>query len=277
LALLGLALAVLVGQAAAESGPAQLRLALLSQWSIQQHRHAWPALAGALDAGVVDRLVFQWQRGRIQRESLVTKPIRGLVAAEAEGLGGRGSVRLAGVRAPSGPAAWTDVALGGPLGPGDVLVLEIGGELNTVRQVLESVFLVGPGGELTAVPVSPVALTGTPGVPVVSAAPGNVLPPDVAARFRRVADGLELLVVRSRVATIVNGAMTPNGPADASPNPGSGTGDWREGDRVLVRLTAAWRAAAPPTLVLGWKDRVLRPDPDGMEFPRASLSRPLGS
>ena len=147
---------------------------------------------------------------------------------------------------PSGAAAWTDVALGAPPGPGDVLVLEIGGELNTVRQVLESVFLVGPGGELTAVPLSPVALTGATGIPVVSAAPGNVLPPDVAARFRRVADGLELLVVRSGVATVVNGAMTPNGPADASPSPGSGTGDWREGDRVLVRLTAAWRAATPP-------------------------------
>jgi hypothetical protein len=236
-----------------------------------------PALGRALDSGVVDRVVFQWQRGRIQRESLVTKPIRMLVAGEAESIGGRGGARLDGVRPPSGAAAWTEVALGAPPGPGDALVLEIGGELNTVRQVLESVFLVGPGGELTAVPVSPVALTGAPGVPVVSAAPGNVLPPDVAARFRRVADGLELLVVRSGVATVVNGAMTPNGPADASPSPGSGTGDWREGDRVLVRLTAAWRAATPPTLVLGWKDRVLRPDPDGMEFPRASLSRPLGS
>ena len=61
--------------------------------------------------------------------------------------------------------------------------------------------------------------------------------------------------------------MTASGPADTVP---LGTvGDWRDGDRVFIRVAAATLARGTSGLVLGWKDRTLRPDPDG-EFPKRS-------
>ena len=50
-----------------------------------------PDFRAALDRGVVDRGVFFWQHGLIERSSLVLKPIRLVVGAEAESLGGRAS------------------------------------------------------------------------------------------------------------------------------------------------------------------------------------------
>ena len=47
------------------------------------------------------------------------------------------------------------------------------------------------------------------------------------------------------------------------------SGDWREGDRVFLRIPAAALAEGWPGLVLGWKDRTLQTDPN-LEFPRRS-------
>jgi hypothetical protein len=270
--LLGWSLAVL--PAGAQPGLFVLRVASLSQWSVEQQRRALPELAAAVERGVVDRPVFQWQRGLIARESLAPKPYTVLAGPEAEALGGRGSFGLAALRPSRGPAAWVelDVTASG-LKPDDVLVLQIGGELYTMRQVLESVFVRRADGGLTAVPLSPRALVlPGPGIPVWRAPFGRPAPAAAATAFHRGPEGLELLVIRSEVETTTNGALTASGPADAAPHAGSGIGDWREGDRLYVRLTAARLQAGVPGLVLGWKDRTLRPDPDA-EFPRASLAR----
>jgi hypothetical protein len=270
--LLGWSLAA--GPTAAQEGPFVLRVASLSQWSVEQQRRALPELAAAVERGVVDRTVFQWQRGLIARESLAPKPYAALAGPDAEALGGRGSFGLAALRPSRGPAAWVELDVVAPgLKPDDVLVLQIGGELYTIRQVLESVFVRRADGGLTAVPLSPRALVPGPGVPVWRAPFGRPAPPAAAAAFHRGPEGLELLVLRSEVETTTNGALTASGPADAAPHPGSGIGDWREGDRLYVRLTAAQLRAGVPGLVLGWKDRTLRPDPDGLEQPRASLLR----
>ena len=272
LAILGLAgaLGVGVGPPAGQTQePAGLlRLAFLPQWAIQQHRGSGgvlqPSLREALDGGVVDRTVFSWQRGVLQRQALVSKPIR--LVPDAEALGGRGRFDLAAVRPPRGAAAWTEVAIGRP-GPraDDVLVLEIGGERNTVAQVLETLLVADPVRGLVEVPLARTALIPGPGVPVVAAPFEQPLPSRMAQRFHE-ETGLGLLVVRSPLWDVRNGGLTASGPADTMPLSG---GDWREGDRVFLRISAAALARGLPGLVLGWKDRTLSPEPD-IEFPRRS-------
>jgi hypothetical protein len=248
-----------------------VRVALLPQWTIQQHRGAGGgangALRAALDGGVVDRTVFAWQRGVIQRQALVTKPVRVLPEAEAVPLGGRGRFDLVTVRPPAGAAAWTEIEVvrAAPAGTDDVLVLEIGGERNTVSQVLETLLVAQPGRGLVEVPLARTALIPGPGVPVVSAPFEQPLVPAMAQRFHE-EPGVGILVVRSRLWDIRNGDLTASGPADTVP---LGGGDWREGDRLFLRIPAATLPRPEPLLVLGWKDRTLRPDPDS-EFPKRS-------
>src|SRR5262249_19248856 len=147
----GVAVALLVGSPGsswAEAMSGIVRLALLPQWVFLQHRGgaANPALREAIEGGVVDRTVFAWQRGVIQRQVLVSKPIRLVPDPDASALGGRGQFVLGAVRPPTGRAAWTEVEIArSSNGPDDVLVLEIGGERNTLTQVLETILLAEPG------------------------------------------------------------------------------------------------------------------------------------
>jgi hypothetical protein len=270
LAILGLALAGGVGPetcaGAQQAAPGIVRLALLPQWAVQQHRGNGGSLLEAIDGGVVDRTVFAWQRGVLQRQALVWKPIRLLPDPEASALGGRGRFSLVAVRPPVGRAAWTEVEISRPAPQADdVLLLEIGGERNTVSQVLETLLMAGPARGLTQVPLARTALISGAGVPVVPAPFEQPLPPTMAQRFRE-DGGMGLLVVRSPLWDIRNGAVTASGPADTVP---LGGGDWREGDRVFLRIAGAMLERGSPGLVLGWKDRTLKPDPD-TEFPRRS-------
>lgn len=247
-----------------------LYVALLPQWVIQQHREVsgalGPGLREAVDGGVVDRTVFAWQHGVIQRQALVAKPIRVLPETAAGPLGGRGRFELTAVRSPTGRTAWTEVEVALPSsGEADMLVLEIGGERNTMTQVLETVLLAEPGRGWVVVPLVRSALRPGSGIPVVAAPFEQPLPPATVQRFHPVA-GLDLLVARSPLWDIRNGDVTASGPADTVP---LGGGDWREGDRVVVRVSATVLARGAAGLVLGWKDRTLRPDPNG-EFPRRS-------
>src|SRR4029453_11574142 len=73
-------------------------------------------------------------------------------------------------------------------------------------------------------------------------------------------NGLEFFVARSPVETLTNGDTTPAGPADRAT---SNVGDWREADRVFIRVPVARLQSGVPGIVLGWKDRTLKPDPDG--------------
>jgi hypothetical protein len=255
---------------AAQPPSASLRLALVPEWVIRQHRVTGgllgPALGQALEGGVVDRTVFAWQRGVIQREALVTKPVRLLPEAEAGPLGGQGRFELGAVRPPRARAAWTEVEIRrASAASGDVLLLEVGGELNTVAQVLETLVLVDAAGRLVELPLARSALFPGRGVPVVTAPFGRPLPAALAARFYE-EGGVGLLVVRSQVRAVRDGGLAPGGFADTAP---LGEGDWREGDRVLLRVPAAGLERAP-RLVLAWKDRTLQPDPDGEVFPRRS-------
>ncbi len=268
-------IAVAIG--AATPGSAQgpsgvLRIALLPQWTIQQHGPLNPVLRQAVEGGVVDRTVFAWQRGVIQRQALVWKPIRVVPEPEAVTLGGRGQFALAVARPPTGRAAWTEVEVTrtGPQSD-DVLVLEIGGERNTMTQVLETLLVAEPGREFAALPLVRSALISAPGIPVVTAPFERPLPPAMAGRFRE-ETGLGLLVARSPLWDVRNGDVTASGVADTVPLAG---GDWREGDRVFLRVSAARLAEGAPGIVLGWKDRTLRTDPDA-EFPhRSALPLPL--
>jgi hypothetical protein len=71
---------------------------------------------------------------------------------------------------------------------------------------------------------------------------------------------LDFLVARSPIETIVNGTVTPSGPADVSPIQG---GEWREADRVFIRVPLASLQTGVPPVVLAWKDRVYQQsDPD---------------
>jgi hypothetical protein len=270
----GLTVALVVGvtvparpQAAS---PGVIRLALLPQWAIQQHRAPGgalnPALREAIDGGVVDRTVFSWQRGVLQRQALVPKPIRLVPEPEASALGGRGRFVLGAVRPPVGRAAWTEVEVSrSSSGADDVLVLEIGGERNTVRQVLETLLVAEPSRALAEVPLARTALIPGAGVPVVTAPFEQPIPPALAQRFREEA-GMGLLVVRSPLGDVRNGDLTASGPADTVP---LGGGDWREGDRVFLRISAAALDRGLAGLVLGWKDRTLQTDPNA-DFPRRS-------
>lgn len=268
--------------ARSQPAPLAIRLALVSQWSVNQHRGgaAWgsqgpvtPDIRTALDRGVVDRPVFWWQRGAIQRSTLVWKPIRLLPASDAAALGGRGDFDLVAVRPPAGATAWTQVEVaprGAP--PGDVLVLEVGGELNTITQVLETVLLVPPDGRIEEVPLGRRA--GGPAIPVVTVQFGRL--PAVPATAFGGAEGIDFLVARSTVETLANADTTTLGPADKAM---SNVGDWREGDRVFIRLPVARLAAGTPSVVLVWKDRTLKSDPDGGDFMdqrrRSRLQLPL--
>jgi hypothetical protein len=271
LAVLGLWLVTAFGMGAAVSSHAQapppvVRVALLPQWVIQQHR-SLPALAEAIEGGVVDRTVFAWQRGVIQRQALVSKPIR--VVPDPAPLGGRGRFDVT-VRPPTGRAAWTEIEVhqASPSAD-DVLLLEIGGERNTITQVLETLLVAEPGRPLAEISLARPALVPGAGVPVVASTFDAPLPPAMAQRFRQEA-GVDLLVVRPPLWDVRNGDITSSGRADTVPFSG---GDWREGDRVFLRITAAKLGQGVPGFVLGWKDRTLQNDPNA-EFPRRS-SLPL--
>jgi hypothetical protein len=271
LAVLGLLLVTAFGMGAAVSSHAQapapvVRVALLPQWVIQQHR-SLPALAEAIEGGVVDRTVFAWQRGVIQRQALVSKPIR--VVPDPAPLGGRGRFDLT-VRPSTGRAAWTEIEVhqSSPSAD-DVLLLEIGGERNTITQVLETLLIAELGRPLAEIPLARPALVAGAGVPVIASTFDAPLPPAMAQRFRQEA-GLDLLVVRPPLWDVRNGDQTSSGRADTVP---FGGGDWREGDRVFLRIPVSKLGQGVPGIVLGWKDRTLQNDPNA-EFPRRS-SLPL--
>src|SRR5262249_20411042 len=149
-------------------------LALLSQWVVQQHRGLGgalsPVLRSAIEGGVVDRTVFSWQRGLIERRTFVPKPIRLVPDDEASALGGRGRFALAAARPPRGVSGWTEVEIArASTGADDVLLLEIGGERNPVTQVLAMVLVAEPNRDLVEAPLAERALVTGAGVPVVRA------------------------------------------------------------------------------------------------------------
>jgi hypothetical protein len=282
---LGLTLTLLLvtglAPVAAQPAPSTLRLVLLSQWVVDQYASRngsfAPDFLGLLESAVVDRPVFRWQRGAVPRQALTEKPIRVLSGPEAEALGGRGDFRLVGVRPPSGTSAWTSVDLAAVTArPDDVAVLEVGGELNTVSQVLETLAVVVPGRGLERLPLVRRALLSRGGVQVVAQPFGRpaTLPRGVAFHG---AAGVEFLIVRSPVETIENGGRTATGPADLS-SVRDANGEWREGDRVLIRVPAGTLQAGGPPTLLGWKDRIFReggPDFDSLRGGRTSLPPPI--
>ena len=120
--------------------------------------------------------------------------------------------------------------------------------------MLDAILVEGPGGRLAGLPVEPVALIAGRGVLALSAPFGRpVTRSDAGTRFRGVG-GVEFLVIRSLVEAMVDATTTPRGRADASPH---WAGEWREGDRLFVRLPVARLRAGPPRLVLSWRDRVV--------------------
>jgi hypothetical protein len=253
-----------------------LRVAHVSQWVVNQHHggmgSGWLMVAelrAALEGGVVDRPVFWWQRGLVHRESLVRKPARILAGPEAEALGGRGSFDLLTVRPPTGRAAWTEIEVSSRTGSvDDVLVLELGGELDTLRQVLETLLILGTDGTLVELPLARRALVPGAGVPIVRAPFGRPVSDRAASGWFQGTAGIEFLVVRSQVEAIPDGAVTTNGLADVALTRSSG--DWREGDRVFLRVSGGSLRAGVPAVVLGWKDRVDRPDGGDSELLRRS-------
>jgi hypothetical protein len=261
---------VAAAPARAQSPPTVLRLALLPQWVVQQHRGfdgtLSPDLRRAIDGGVVDRTVFSWQRGVIERRTFVPKPIRLLPENEAAALGGRGHFSLIAVRPPAGAAAWTEVEITRTSAAADdVALLEIGGERNTVTQVLATLLVAGSGPELDEVPLAQRALVTGPGVPVVRARFEQPIPATLAGQFRD-QGGMGVLVARAFLWDVQNAGRTVNGLADVV---GLGGGDWREGDRVLLRIPAGSLERGVSGLVLVWKDRILQTDPQ-VDFPRHS-------
>jgi hypothetical protein len=251
--------AITLASAPAAAQPAQVRLGLVSQWVVNQHGQTAESLREALDRGLVEGPVFSWQRGRIPRSALVAKPIRALPAAEAAALGGRGECDVTAVRAPAEQSAWTVVEVVPRTGrPDDVCVLEVGGELNTIHQVLARLYVATPGGGLAELPLSRRSLFSRPGVPVIRVQFGVpvTLPRGVEFQGR---SGVDFLVARSPIETVENGAATPNGFADVSPFQ---AGEWREGDRVFIRLPVSTLRAGAPPIVLVWKDRVYFEQPD---------------
>jgi hypothetical protein len=244
----------------AQPGSLTLRLASIQQWSVSQHRAGGrlsPELRAALDGGVVDRPVFWWQRGAIQRSSLAPKPVRVVPGPEATLLGGLGEFELVSLRTPSGAAGWTQIEVRPRSGQsGDVLVLQVGGELNTVTQVLETLLVISPDGSIQELPLARRALASAAGVPVMALPIGQY---PAEPRFTG-QNGVEFFVARSPVETLTNGDTTPAGPADRAT---SNVGDWREADRVFIRVPVARLQGGLPGIVLGWKDRTLKPDPDG--------------
>jgi hypothetical protein len=255
-----------------------LRIAFLSQSIVDQHRGGWrsvvlqpmrPDFLSALDQGVVDRPVLRWQHGVIQRTALVQKPLRVIEGEEATALGGRGAFQLGAVRVPKGAAAWTEIDVVPVSGAaGDVLVLEVGGEIYTVRQVLASLFVLPAGRAPEEWPLVKPAFHPGPGVPVIQAQFGLPLSRPGAPGLFWGLDALRALVVRSLVQTVSESAQTTNGAADLSPVEG---GAWREGDRVLLRIPLSALQAGVPPIALVWKDRVYQ-DTDPRTPPMLSSS-----
>jgi hypothetical protein len=274
---LGLLLLLTLGTAAVVAQPAAstIRLAFLRQWVVNQHRvplfgfqrHLAPEFGSALESGVVDRTVFAWQRGRIQRWWLLRKPVRVLSGDEAAALGGRGQFDLVAVRPPRGPAAWTEVEVVARTAQAeDALILEVGGEVDVINQVLETFAVIPPGGgplrevSLVRLVAPPRPADGGDAIPVVVAPTfGEPLEAARATPFGR-ADGVEFLVVRSAIPVIGDGAMTNNGTADLATET---AGEWRQGDRLLVRVLLASLRSGAPSIALGWKDRVTKPESEG--------------
>ena len=249
--------------------PVTVRLALLPQWLINTHRmsasplqglRVTPSFAEALERGVTESVVFAWQRGRIQRSSLVGKSIRVLSATEAAPFGGRGEFRLEGIEPPRGGSAWTVVQVAPAREDADaVLVLEVGGDLGTITQIVETILVQDRPGEFRAERLGLRALVEAPDRVMVVRVPfGRPVALAGAAGLLHGTEGLGFLVARSLVDAVPGGAVTPNGTADA----GLWTGDWRETDRVFIRasLTALRRDGA--SVALAWRDRTLRDHPD---------------
>jgi len=233
-------------------------------------------LRTVLDTGVVDQPVFFWQRGRIERRALVLKPIRLVTGEEAAALGGRGQFQMTEIRAPRGGSAWVDVDIAAvAASPDDRLVLAVGGEQYPWRQVLAGLFVAAPGGGLTPLPLSPRALKPGSGVPVVEARPGFPVSAGAGSGDFRGLQGVEFLVARSPLRVGVDQDMTTNGPADRAEGPLEGDADWRDGDRVYVRVAAAALREAAPAIVMSWKDRTYKsdPDPGGRGFDNIPPSR----
>jgi hypothetical protein len=246
----------------AQPDPASVRLALMWQrvldWNdlgpgTTAQGPAADQFARALEHGVVNGPTFEWDRDHIARSSLLLKPIRVVSGAEATALGGRGEFALVAVRPPAGTSAWTEVLVASG-GPGDdaVLVLEVGGEVSAVAQILESVLLVPAGGGVERLFT---ASRGRPGVPVIRVARGQPIPSS-AGSDPWGADGVAFLVARSPVEVLRDGTTTPSGRADLATDP---TTDWRVGDRLFIRVPLARLRTSAPAIVLAWKDRTVRP------------------
>jgi hypothetical protein len=251
----GVALALAGVLIAATAGPGQgrtltLRIASVAERAVAPYRVA----AGAgRPAGVRPELRAALDRDTLDRTLLVRKPARILGAAEAAPLGARGDFDLVALRPGAGGAPWLEIEVAARSGrPDDVLIVEVGGETSPTGQVLDALFLVPPGGGLVELPLAPAALLPGQGVPVLRAPPGPLARSDARARFRG-ASGLEFLVIRSLVEAMVDAATTARGRADASPH---WAAEWREGDRVYIRVSPALPPAPPPAIVLAWKDRV---------------------
>lgn len=275
----GLLLLWSVGAVTAQE-PATVRLTLLPQWLINTHRTPGsplqglrlpPSFAEALERGVGDSVVFAWQRGRIQRSSLVAKPIRVLPAVEATPLGGRGEFRLGGVEAPRASAWTTMQVVPAREEPDGVLVLEVGGDLNTVTQLVETILVEVSPGEFREQRLGKRALVErTDRVTVVRMPFGRPVTLAGAAGLFRGTGGVDFLVARSLVDTVPGGDVTPNGSADVA----SWTGDWRESDRVFIRVSLTTARHNRASVVLAWRDRTLRDKPDGDPEPlRPRISR----
>ncbi len=151
-----------------------------------------------------------------------------------------------------------------------MLLLEIGGERNTITQVLETLLIAEPGRPLAEMPLARAALVAGAGVPVVASPFERRSPPAMAQRFRQEA-GLDLLVVRSPLWDVRNGDQTSSGRADTVP---FGGGDWREGDRVFLRIPAAklGQGAARDS---SWGGRTGRSRTTRTPSSRVALSLPL--
>jgi hypothetical protein len=244
-------LAGAVGAGAQTSSPA-VRFAFLWEAVVAQ-RAARPGLAAALERGVVERPA-PGAVDAIPREAVVRKPMRLLGGPEAAAFGGQGEFQLVALRPAADATAWTSVEIQ-PLTrrPGDVCVLEIGGEQATVAQVIGTLLVAAPDGTFVRHELALPALIRGTGIPVVLAPlVWPAVRSDAPALFRR-AGSLELLIARSGVETMVDASLTPRGPADIAP---MRAGEWREGDRLLVRVPLAALEAGAPGLVVGWKDRV---------------------
>jgi hypothetical protein len=258
-------LGLLVVTLGAQAEAATIKIALVSQWSVNQHRSGWrgtlvPAFLTALDGGVVDGAVFFWQRGAIQRSSLVEKPIRVLSGLESTSLGGHGEFHLAGVGRPRASSAWLEVDVVPRTDqPDDVVVLQVGGDSNVLRQILETLLVVSKDGALSELKLARNALIPGEGVPVIVAPRDRSVP---RGDLFRGTHGVEFLVLRSPVDAVPYGGFTPNDRADLASPEG---GEWREGDRVFVRMSLAALRGVAPAIILGWRDRVVRPDPDPVE------------